>query len=334
MGWCFGVRDAVALVHREARRGPVTVLGELVHNETVNAALRARGVRIVAPGAPVTTATVIITAHGAAERLIAQVRQQAPRVVEATCPLVRAAHRALRELVATGYYPVIVGQPAHVEVRGLTGGLMEFTVVLNEADLLAVPPRGRYGVVAQTTQPVERVQRLTALLRQRFSESEVRLVDTVCRPTKQRQTAAVALARQCDVVVVIGGRQSNNTRELAETCGRYCRQVVRVETAAELRREWFAGAATVGLTAGTSTPDEEIEKVERWLRHELDHEASSGTQCAGDRGAGQSPARVAAESVLSEGPAHELWEARVDAVADAHESCGRDAGGLDGADLG
>ena len=290
MGWCFGVRDAVALVYREAQRGPVTVLGELVHNETVNTALRARGVRLVAPGEPVTTDTVIITAHGASDRLIAQVQQQAPRVVEATCPLVRVAHRAVRELVAAGYYPVIVGQPAHVEVRGLTGDLAEFSVVLADEDVRAVPERSRYGVIAQTTQPVERAHRLAALLRQRFPNSEVRLVDTVCLPTKQRQAAAVELAQGCDVVVVIGGRQSNNTRELAETCARHCCRVVRVETASELRREWFADAATVGLTAGTSTPDEEIEKIERWLRHE----ASPGTQSAGDRGAGQPPVRVAA----------------------------------------
>ena len=265
MGWCFGVRDAVALVQREAVRGPVTVLGELVHNESVNAALRDQGVQTRHPGERVETETVVITAHGAAQRLIADVRQRAPRVVEATCPLVRAAHDALRVLVMTGYHPVIVGQRDHVEVRGLTGDLGEFDVVLADEDVRALPPRWQYGVVAQTTQPIERVKRLVQLMGERFPDSEVRLVDTVCLPTKQRQAAAVELAQQCDAVVVIGGRHSNNTRELVATCARYCRQVWRVESAADLRGEWFAGVATVGLTAGTSTPDEDIAAVAAWL---------------------------------------------------------------------
>lgn len=264
-GWCFGVRDAVALVSRESQRGPVTVLGELVHNEAVNAALRERGVRISRQVEPVATDTVIITAHGTSEQMIEQVRQRASRVLEATCPLVRAAHVALRELVATGHYPVVVGQREHIEVRGLTGDLTDFHVVLTDGDVRGLPERCRYGVVAQTTQPIERVKRLTEMMRQQFPQSEVRLVDTVCLPTKQRQAAAVELSQQCDVVVVIGGRSSNNTRELAETCARHCRQVVRVESAAELRPESFAGAETVGITAGTSTPDAVIDEVERWL---------------------------------------------------------------------
>lgn len=296
MGWCFGVRDAVALVEREAERGPVTVLGELVHNETVNAELRQRGVRIVRDRSGLESPshnTVIITAHGASARMISQVRELATRVVEATCPLVRTAHDALRELVAAGYYPVIVGQRDHVEVRGLTGDLTEFAVILTDEDINALPPRWQYGVVAQTTQPIERVQRLDGLMRQRFPESEVRLVDTVCLPTKQRQAAAVELARQCDVVVVIGGRYSNNTRELAETCARHCRQVVRVESADELRVEWFTGKETVGITAGTSTPDQTINEVERWLTNEVDARGTSSGP-SGNSGATARPLRVAA----------------------------------------
>jgi 4-hydroxy-3-methylbut-2-enyl diphosphate reductase len=288
MGWCFGVRDAVALVEREAATGPVTVLGELVHNETVNAELRQRGVRIVGSGSASAaaeavgdggtgsrSATIIITAHGASEKMIEHVRQQAPRVVEATCPLVRSAHQAVCELAVAGYYPVIVGQRDHVEVRGLIGDLAEFSVVLAVDDVRLLPSRCRYGVVAQTTQPLDRVRQLVELIRQRFPEAEVRLVDTVCLPTKQRQAAAVELARQCDVVVVIGGRHSNNTRELAATCAQHCLRVERVETAADLQWSWFHSDDTVGITAGTSTPDSVIAVVEHWLR-ELAEEFAKG----------------------------------------------------------
>ena len=265
MGWCFGVRDAVALVEREARRAPVTVVGELVHNPAVNSALQAQGVQVVREIAAIHTPTAIITAHGCSATTLDQVRRRATRVVEATCPLVRVTHQAVQALVAAGYYPVIVGQRDHAEVRGLTGDLAECDVVLTPDDVRLLPPRWRYGVVAQTTQPIARVRALAGLMARRFPAAEVRLVDTVCQPTKQRQAAAVELARQCNVVVVIGGAASNNTRELAETCAQHCPRVVRVDRAGELERDWFAHAGTVGITAGTSTSDETIDAVAEWL---------------------------------------------------------------------
>lgn len=265
LGWCSGVRNAVALVANEARHGRVAVLGELVHNETVNAALRAQGVQLTGTLDEINADTVIVTPHGLSDAKLARVRERVPRVLDATCPLVQRAHRAMRELVAAGFHPVVIGQREHVEVRGLTGGLAEFDVVLANEDVRLLPPRWRYGVIAQTTQPVERIQQLLEAIRRRFSESEVRFVDTVCRPTKQRQAAAIALAQQCDAVVVIGGAKSNNTRELAETCARFCRRVFRVGNAGELDPAWFADAETVGVTAGTSTPDEVIEAAEQWL---------------------------------------------------------------------
>ena len=140
-----------------------------------------------------------------------------------------------------------------------------FVIVGDGPDLPKLRERARFGIAAQTTQPIEKVRYLVGLIRWRFPASEVRFVDTVCRPTKQRQHAAVELAQQSDVVVVIGGAQSNNTHELVKTCARFCGQVYHVQTAADLRSEWFAGAGTVGITAGTSTPDSEIAAVEQWL---------------------------------------------------------------------
>jgi 4-hydroxy-3-methylbut-2-enyl diphosphate reductase len=269
LGMCFGVRDAIALARAEAEAGPLTILGELVHNATVSADLSARGVQIVHDVAQVTTAKVMVTAHGASERTLASTRRLGFTVVEATCPLVHTAHKGVRALVRDGYHPVIVGQRDHVEVRGLTGDLDDFDVVLTEDDVRALRERARIGVAAQTTQPIEKVRRLVALIRERFPRSEVRFVDTVCQPTKQRQDAAADLARQCDVVVVIGGANSNNTRELVRTCSRYCRRVHHVQTDADLRAEWFLDARSVGITAGTSTPDAVIELVDGRIR-ELD----------------------------------------------------------------
>lgn len=265
LGMCFGVRDAIALAQAEAARQPLTILGELVHNETVLADLRARGIRFASQPATAETDAVMITAHGASEAAKARARARGLHVLEATCPLVHVAHRAVQTLVRDGFHPVIIGKRDHVEVRGLTEDLAECDIVLTEADVAALRERPRFGVAAQTTQPIERVRQLVALIRARFPQSEVRFVDTVCQPTKQRQSAAEELARQCDVVVVIGGAHSNNTRELVATCARHCPRVHHVQGPADLRAEWFTGAETVGLTAGTSTPDTTIDAVEQAL---------------------------------------------------------------------
>ncbi len=266
LGMCFGVRDAIALAVKTAQHEPLTILGDLVHNETVIAELRQRGVRFENQQAHVATRTVMITAHGASDKAKGRTRETGLNIIEATCPLVHVAHRSVAKLVRDGFHPVIIGKCDHVEVRGLTEDLAEFDVVLNEEDVRQLKERARFGIAAQTTQPIDKVRHLVGLIRQRFPHSEVRLVDTVCQPTKQRQNAAVELAQQCDVVVVIGGAHSNNTRELVRTCSRYCARVHHVQTASDLRAEWFDSARTVGITAGTSTPDSTINGVEERLR--------------------------------------------------------------------
>jgi len=265
---CFGVRDAIALALEHADAGPLTILGDLVHNPTVLRTLEAKGIAVAQDVAHVKTSTLMVTAHGTSERTLARTRAMGLTVVEATCPLVHVAHRAVAALAREGYHVVIVGQRDHVEVRGLTGDLDpgDFDVVLDDDDVLALEEHPRIGVAAQTTQAVEKVRHLAGLIRERFPQSEVRFVDTVCKPTKVRQSAAVEMARQADVVIVVGGRSSNNTRELVKTCARYCDRVHHVETDADIRAEWFEAAAVVGLTAGTSTPDEVIDRVEACIR--------------------------------------------------------------------
>jgi 4-hydroxy-3-methylbut-2-enyl diphosphate reductase len=269
LGMCFGVRDAIRLALTEGEKQPLTILGDLVHNETVVGQLQARGIQTEHRPGAVRTRAVMITAHGASEKTRRDVRAHGLQVLEATCPLVHYAHRAVQRLAEAGYHPVIIGQRGHVELRGLTEDLGAFDIVLTEAEVNALPERPRLGVAAQTTQPIDRVRALVAALRRRFPRSEVRFIDTVCQPTKQRQAAAIELAGQCDVVIVIGGERSNNTRELAQTCGRHCARVHQAQTAADLRGEWFDGAATIGLTAGTSTPDCIIDSVEERLRREF-----------------------------------------------------------------
>ncbi|MGA2279219.1 MAG: 4-hydroxy-3-methylbut-2-enyl diphosphate reductase [Verrucomicrobiota bacterium] len=265
LGMCFGVKDAIALALGAVKQEPLTILGDLVHNETVLAELRAQGIRLAQHPASVGSRTAMVTAHGASERAVREARERGLNVVEATCPLVHVAHRSLAGLVREGFYPVIIGKRDHVEVRGLTGDLDEFDVVLDEDDVAGLCERPRFGVVAQTTQPVDKVRFLVQLMRERFPRSEVCFIDTVCQPTKQRQNAAQELAQKCDAVIVIGGAHSNNTQGLVKTCSRFCAHVHHVQTAADLIPEWFWDSCTIGITAGTSTPDNVIAEVEQWL---------------------------------------------------------------------
>lgn len=269
LGMCFGVRDAINLAIDKAEERPLTILGDLVHNETVMADLLARGIRLENQISKIQTPAVMVTAHGASDLAIARARAGGFEVMEATCPLVHYAHRAVTRLVAGGYHPVIIGQRGHVEVRGLTEDLAAYDIILTEDDVQRLTPRPRFGLAAQTTQPIERARHLVECVRRRFPSAEVCFIDTVCQPTKQRQTAALDVARESDVVVVVGGRHSNNTRELAESCRRFCPHVYHVQSAADLHSEWFEPAQTIGLTAGTSTPDTVINEVEDWLKIHL-----------------------------------------------------------------
>jgi 4-hydroxy-3-methylbut-2-enyl diphosphate reductase len=266
LGMCFGVRDAIALALDHGETAPLTILGDLVHNASVLADLEKKGIATARDLDQVTTHKVMVTAHGASERTLARTRARGLEVIEATCPLVDVAHRAVAALVRDGYHPVIVGQRDHVEVRGMTEDLDHVDVVLDAADVEALPPYPRIGVAAQTTQPIDKVRHLVALIRRQFPASDVRFIDTVCKPTKQRQTAALDLARRCDVVIVVGGAHSNNTRELVSTCRRACSRVYHVQMELDLCADWFHGADTVGITAGTSTPDDVIDRIEQRIR--------------------------------------------------------------------
>jgi len=172
----------------------------------------------------------------------------------------------LAGLVGAGYFPVVVGRKGHVEVRGLTGDFPEAVVVEDEGDVDGLPWGRSLGVVAQTTQRLARVEGLVEEMRRRRSGVEVRFVDTVCQPTKDRQEALDALCRESEVVVVVGGSNSNNTRELVARVESLGARARHVEGPEDLDAGWFDGVREVGVTAGTSTLDETVEAVVSRLR--------------------------------------------------------------------
>lgn len=266
-GMCFGVRDAIAQAEQLARQGPLTILGELVHNPVVREQLRGQGIGETSLAQTRSTSDrVMITAHGASDKKRAEWRAAGFDVADGTCPLVRHAHEQLKQLVAAGFFPLVIGKPGHVEVEGLIGDFPEAVVVNTRDDISKLPQRVRYGIISQTTQPIDFVRAIVDLIRRSHPDAEVRFVDTVCRPTKDRQFALRKLITDAEAVVVVGGRQSNNTRQLVETCRAAGKPAFHIERAEELRADWFAKIAIVGLTAGTSTLPETVRAVHERLR--------------------------------------------------------------------
>jgi len=268
MGICFGVRDALQLAEQISEPTTVTIHGELAHNETLLAQLEQRGFamtreedRTALPDTP----RVMITAHGISEHERRRLQHAGKELIDTTCPLVNRAHQAAQRLAEEGYYILVLGRPGHVEVQGIVEDLDRYEVI-PAVDQVRTFPHAKLGILCQTTLPVCDADQLRRAIAEQNPQAEIRFVDTICQPTKDRQTAVRRLVRQVEAVVVVGGRNSNNTRRLVEYCRRQGRKTFHIQSAADLQACWFSGFQTVGLTAGTSTLPETIEAVERRLR--------------------------------------------------------------------
>ena len=262
LGTCFGVQDAIDLAMDEAYRDKLTIVGQLVHNPQVVEDLRIRGVNIVEKlDENISTPNVMITAHGAPESMHENARRMGYNVIDASCPLVLRVHKAIAGFVREGFHPVVIGQASHVEVKGITGDLDDYTIIANEDEISNLAPHKKIGIVSQTTQQIQHIKNLIAKIRETYPEMEVRFQDTVCQPTKDRQVAARELTNEVDLMIVIGGYNSSNTKKLKMVCDESGVEAFHIERASQLETEMFDGRKHVGITAGTSTPREVIEEV-------------------------------------------------------------------------
>lgn len=262
-GICYGVERALRLAEEAANAGsPVHTLGPLIHNPQAVAALRERGVEVAASLDDAPDGTLVIRSHGVVPETIDEARARGLDVVDATCPHVSKAHEAAEELKRGGYTVVIVGEADHPEVEGIMAHAGGEAIVVSSADELPEHlPSRKVGVVVQTTQSLARLEQVVSAILPRARE--VRVFNTICSATGKRQQSARELAGAVDVVVVVGGHNSGNTTRLTEICRAENPRVYQVETADELDPAWFAGAESVGVTAGASTPDEQMQGVIR-----------------------------------------------------------------------
>jgi len=263
MGFCFGVRDALTLAGQVAQPADVTIHGELVHNETVLHGLRARGFHLSEEQARTRltdSPMVMVTAHGISAHERRRLQDAGKQLIDTTCPLVAHVHETAQELQNAGFFVVVIGRRGHVEVCGIVEDLERCAVVERPAEVRTYP-HDRLGIVCQTTAAARDVADIRAAIEHKNRDAEIRFVDTVCKPTKDRQAALEDLLDRVGAMVVVGGRNSNNTRRLVARCEERGVPVCHVQKAADLDPAWFSPFETVGLTAGTSTPDEVIEEV-------------------------------------------------------------------------
>ncbi len=260
-GVCYGVERALKLAEHAAEQGGcVHTLGPLIHNPQAVNELRERGVEVANTLDDVSEGSLVIRSHGVAPDVIAAARDKGLEVIDATCPHVSKAHEAASSLRAQGYSIVVVGEADHPEVEGILAHAGGDALVVQSADELpARLPSRRVGIVVQTTQSSKRLTEVVDALLPRVSD--LRVMNTICAATEKRQQSADELARSVDVIVVVGGRNSGNTARLVEISRAVNDRVYHVETADELDTAWFAGAQSVGVTAGASTPDNQIRGV-------------------------------------------------------------------------
>ena len=265
-GACYGVNRALEMARGAADNpGPVHTLGPLIHNPRVVDDLTIQGVAVADTLDEAGGGTLVLRSHGTAPQIVDEATKRGFTVVDATCPYVSKVQRKARQLAEAGYAVVIIGEPGHAEVEGIRAWGGEAVVAV--ADVPGKLPDdlpSKVGVVIQTTQSADRVDAVLDALRGRVDE--LRVEETVCFATQERQAAAAELSARVELMIVIGGRNSGNTRRLYEVCKARCEATRDSESDVEIDPSWLDGVERIGITAGASTPQEHIDAVRDRVR--------------------------------------------------------------------
>ena len=266
-GFCFGVRNAVAIAQKE--KGAYTY-GHIIHNEHVIESLRKAGVRAVESLDGLAAGdTLILRSHGAPRSVYENAGKAGVRLIDATCPFVKKIHKIVSEMSEKGYHILIVGKASHPEVIGIQGWCGESTVIDENTDLAALTVHDKICVVAQTTFESEKFSVIIKKI-VKLPFKTVEIFNTICYTTIRRQSEAKELAQASDAVLVIGSRTSSNTNKLYTICARYCQHCFSIESAADLQNFSLSPFAVIGVTAGASTPSELIMEVKEYMSQQFE----------------------------------------------------------------
>ena len=260
-GYCFGVRDAVNLAYDTAKKhGDVYMLGDIVHNESVVADLNKAGAKVVKnidevpDGKP-----ILFRAHGTSVETWKNAQSKDMNIIDATCPLVEEIHDEVKKLSKEGRKIIVIGDHGHDEVVGIASQVSDAIIVSNIEEAMKLRKMKKAGVVSQSTQTIENVQKIISIIMTKVYD--LNFVNTICFPTKRNQNQIKDLAKQCDVMIVIGSFTSANSKRLTLLAEEINDRSYQVTNADEIKIEWFTGVKIVGLSAGASTPDNIIDDV-------------------------------------------------------------------------
>jgi 4-hydroxy-3-methylbut-2-enyl diphosphate reductase len=265
LGLCFGVRRAVKLLREAASKyGEIETLGPVAHNRMLVQALADLGAKSISHLDQAQGKILAITTHGTSPAVLSEIKARRIRIIDTTCPIVRKAQNAARELAEAGFDVVIFGDARHSEVKGLLGWAGGKGMAALDVRKVgrAVKSSSRLGIISQTTQTQSALIRFVRQLMGAVGSGieEIRFINTLCQVTQGQQAAALDLARKSQLMIVIGGSNSANTRHLVEICSPLA-ETHSVETADELKSSWLTGKQHIGITAGASTPDEAVEEL-------------------------------------------------------------------------
>ncbi len=270
-GFCFGVKRAVDTVYEQIESGKtIYTYGPIVHNEEVVNDLTAQGVIVLESKHELTNlaeGSVIIRAHGVPEEIYTIMEEKGLECIDATCPFVKRIHKIVEKAGREGEHVIIMGNPGHPEVEGIMGwckGPVTVLEGLEEAERFTAKPHEKFCVVAQTTFNYKKFERVVEIFEKKGYN--VSVVNTICNATEERQRAARSLAAEADVMIVIGGKHSSNTRKLYEICSEECANTYFIQTLDDLHLELPKAVRLVGITAGASTPNKLIEEVQNYVR--------------------------------------------------------------------
>jgi 4-hydroxy-3-methylbut-2-enyl diphosphate reductase len=266
IGFCFGVKRALKLVHDELKKAKrVYTLGELIHNPYVVESLKREGVEPIFDLSPIKEGTVVISSHGTDPSLIEEIKRKGLRVVDATCPCVLKVREIARLLSKESYQIVIIGLPIHPEIKGVIATLKKegkeegVYVVKNPEETKVVPFAKKIGVIVQTTESLDNFRNIVKDLMEKGEEC--RVFNTICRAIRDRQEALKDLSKRVEAMIIVGGYNSSNTRQLFKICQNLKIKACFIEGEEELKIEEYKDVKKVGIIGGTSTPRELIEKV-------------------------------------------------------------------------
>lgn len=265
-GFCHGVKNAISMAEKIlAQEGKVYSLGPIIHNKDMVERLAKTGLKTVDDVDEIKSGTVLIRSHGAMPEQIAKLRAKGLRIADATCVLVKRLQKIAKKLSEEGYKVVVIGDENHPEVRSVVGCAKEVIVVGEESDLHKLPDNSRLGVVCQTTQSPEHFGKMLGAIGKR-NFSELKVINTLCREAVKRQASAVELCKRVDIMFVLGGLDSANTRKLAEICKKYNNQTFHLQNWKEFDKRMVSGRKMAGVTAGASTPEWVIDEFVEDLR--------------------------------------------------------------------